>query len=197
MLHVGVESKPSEPSSHVSVRWWMFTELTVEIISFWTSESSCRTPSTYTVRVRAQSRPTLHDPWAVAHQASPSMAFSGPESWSRVPFPSPGDLPKVSRVPWIGRWILYPRAIREALKFTQRCVTVCVSVQLEEEKNEESWRHCVQCKGLTHHMHCEVVTVISLTCLSPPLVPFHVWVLSMLHIFSPGKSQVRSPAFWL
>ena len=32
-------------------------------------------------------------PWTVAHQAPLSMAFSSPEYWSRLPLPSPGDLP--------------------------------------------------------------------------------------------------------
>ena len=32
-------------------------------------------------------------PWAVAHQAPPSMEFSRQEYWSRLPFPSPGDIP--------------------------------------------------------------------------------------------------------
>ena len=32
-------------------------------------------------------------PWTVAHQASPSMGFSRQEYWSKLPFPSPGDLP--------------------------------------------------------------------------------------------------------
>ena len=41
----------------------------------------------------AQSCPTLCDPWTVAHQAPPSMGFSGQEYWSGLPFPSPGDLP--------------------------------------------------------------------------------------------------------
>ena len=40
-----------------------------------------------------QSCPTLCDPWAVAHQAPPSMGFSRQEYWSGLPFPSPGDLP--------------------------------------------------------------------------------------------------------
>ena len=31
--------------------------------------------------------------WTVAHQASPSMGFSGQEYWSGLLFPSPGDLP--------------------------------------------------------------------------------------------------------
>ena len=32
-------------------------------------------------------------PWTVAYQASPSIRFSRQEYWSRLPFPSPGDLP--------------------------------------------------------------------------------------------------------
>ena len=32
-------------------------------------------------------------PWIVACQAPLSMAFSGQEAWSELPFPTPGDLP--------------------------------------------------------------------------------------------------------
>ena len=32
-------------------------------------------------------------PWTIAHQAPPSMDLSRQEYWSRLPFPSPGDLP--------------------------------------------------------------------------------------------------------
>ena len=32
-------------------------------------------------------------PWTVAHQAPLSKGFSRQESWSGLPFPSPGDLP--------------------------------------------------------------------------------------------------------
>ena len=32
-------------------------------------------------------------PWTVAHQTPPSMGFSKQEYWSRLPFPSPEDLP--------------------------------------------------------------------------------------------------------
>ena len=32
-------------------------------------------------------------PWAVAHQAPLAMGFSNQKYWSRLPFPSPGDLP--------------------------------------------------------------------------------------------------------
>ena len=41
----------------------------------------------------AQSCPTLCNPWTVAHQAPPSMGFSGQEYWRGLPFLSPGDLP--------------------------------------------------------------------------------------------------------
>ena len=32
-------------------------------------------------------------PWTVTHQAPLSMGFSRQECWSRLPFPSPGDVP--------------------------------------------------------------------------------------------------------
>ena len=32
--------------------------------------------------------------WTVAHQAPLSMDFSRQECWSRLPFPTPGDLPE-------------------------------------------------------------------------------------------------------
>ena len=35
----------------------------------------------------------LATPWTVAHQAPLSKGFSRQESWSGLPFPSPGDLP--------------------------------------------------------------------------------------------------------
>ena len=35
----------------------------------------------------------LRAPWTVANQAPLSMGFSRQEYWSRLPFPSPGDLP--------------------------------------------------------------------------------------------------------
>ena len=49
-----------------------------------------------TVKVKlliAQSGPTLCDPWTVACQAPLSMEFSRQESWSGLPFSSPGYLP--------------------------------------------------------------------------------------------------------
>ena len=40
-----------------------------------------------------QSCLTLVTPWTVAHQAPLYIGFSRQEYWSRLPFPSPGDLP--------------------------------------------------------------------------------------------------------
>ena len=39
----------------------------------------------------ARSRPPLHDPWTVAHQAPLSVGFSRQACWSGLPFPAPGD----------------------------------------------------------------------------------------------------------
>ena len=45
-------------------------------------------------QVKSLSRVQLFVPlWTVAYQAPPSMGFSRQESWSGLPFPSPGDLP--------------------------------------------------------------------------------------------------------
>ena len=37
--------------------------------------------------------------WTVAHQVSLFMGFSRQQSWSRLPFPSPGDLPNTGIEP--------------------------------------------------------------------------------------------------
>ena len=37
--------------------------------------------------------------WTVAHQASLPMGFSRQEYWSRLPFPSPGDVPEPQMKP--------------------------------------------------------------------------------------------------
>ena len=44
-----------------------------------------------------KSCPTLAIPWTVARQASLSMGFSRQKYWSRLPFPTPGDLPNPDR----------------------------------------------------------------------------------------------------
>ena len=41
----------------------------------------------------------MDSPWTVARQAPLSMGFSRQEHWSRLPFPSPGDLPDPLIVP--------------------------------------------------------------------------------------------------
>ena len=38
-------------------------------------------------------------PWTVAYRAPPSMGFSRQEYWSRLPFPSPADLPDLETEP--------------------------------------------------------------------------------------------------
>ena len=46
------------------------------------------------VKVKSLSRVRLLvTPWTAAHQAPPSMGFSGQECWSGVPLPSPGTIP--------------------------------------------------------------------------------------------------------
>ena len=43
-------------------------------------------------RVKVEVLSDSASPWTVARQASLSMGFSRQEYWSRLPFPSPGDL---------------------------------------------------------------------------------------------------------
>ena len=51
------------------------------------------------VKVKSLSRVQLFaTPWTVAYQAPPSMGFSRQECWSGLPFPSLGDLPKLTNI---------------------------------------------------------------------------------------------------
>ena len=55
--------------------------------------------------------------WTAARQAPMSMEFSRQEHWSRLPFPTPGDLPDpgiIFCISCIGRQILYHCATWEA-----------------------------------------------------------------------------------
>ena len=54
----------------------------------------------YSVCVKSLSRVRLFAiPWTVAHQAPLPMEFSRQEYWSRLSFPSPGDLPNPGTEP--------------------------------------------------------------------------------------------------
>ena len=52
------------------------------------------------IEVKSLSRVRLFvTPWTVTYQAPWSMGFSRQEYWSRLPFPSPGDLPDLGIEP--------------------------------------------------------------------------------------------------
>ena len=57
-------------------------------------------------------------PWTVAHQVPLSVEFSRQEYWSRLPFPSPGDLPNSEVacpcISCIGRWVFNHWATMDA-----------------------------------------------------------------------------------
>ena len=61
-------------------------EQKLENLHFLTSETFC-------VGLFSKLCLTLATPWTVAHHAPISMGFSKQEYWSRLPFPSLGDLP--------------------------------------------------------------------------------------------------------
>ena len=67
--------------------------------------------------------------WTVAHQAPPSMGFSGQEYWSRLPLPSPGYLadPGIEpRSPALQADTLTSEPPGKV--FVSVCVSVCVCV---------------------------------------------------------------------
>ena len=62
----------------------------------WLSSTSKYLLKLYEVKWKCQSLscvPLFVTPWTIAHQALLSMELSRQEYWSRLPFPSPGDLP--------------------------------------------------------------------------------------------------------
>ena len=62
--------------------------ITLCFLSYWAKRHRMASP------VKLLSRVQLFAiPWTIAYQAPPSMEFSRQEYWSRLPFPSPGDLP--------------------------------------------------------------------------------------------------------
>ena len=70
--------------------WWPSTESTHRCVSFVSPD--CRKQTSQGLQthfeVKSLSRvQLLATPWAVAHQAPPSMEFSRQEYWSRLPFP--------------------------------------------------------------------------------------------------------------
>ena len=76
----------SQPRDRTHVSW--------VASGFFTTEPLGKPSGTLKVKVKSLSRVLLFvTPQTVAYQASPSMGFSRQESWSAVPFPSPGDLP--------------------------------------------------------------------------------------------------------
>ena len=64
-----------------------------------------------------KSCPALETPWSVVYQAPLSMGFSRQESWSGLPFPSPGDLSTQESNPGLlhCRQILYRPSYEESL----------------------------------------------------------------------------------
>ena len=71
----------------------------------------------------AQSCRLFVTPWTVAHQAPPSVEFSGQEYWSGLPFPSPGDLPDPGM--YIYLWVGHDLASRH-INTNHKCVVLMV-----------------------------------------------------------------------
>ena len=76
-------------SAQCYVAAWMEGEFGEECVCMCVCVCVCVCACTRTRSVMSDSA----TPWTVAHQAPLSMGFSSQEYWSRLPSPSPGDLP--------------------------------------------------------------------------------------------------------
>ena len=82
-----IDSSPPGSSVHGILQARTLEWVTISFSSAWK----------WKVKVKSLSRVRLlATPWTAAHQAPPSMGFSGQESWSGVPLPSPRRLLKIS-----------------------------------------------------------------------------------------------------
>ena len=92
------------------------------------------------------------EPMDCSRQASLSMGFSKQEYWSRLPFPTPGDLPKWRREPaslWLLDWqanslLLVPPGKNWSLRIVMLEKTFdspldCKEIQLVHPKGDQSW----------------------------------------------------------
>ena len=69
------------------------TNITYSSLSFYQNKNNM---NKWKLKMKSLSHVRLFaTPWTVAYQAPPSMGFSSQEYWSGLPFPSPGDLPKL------------------------------------------------------------------------------------------------------
>ena len=89
-----------------------------------------------------KSCPTLVTPWTVARQAPLFMGFSRQKYWSRLPFPSPGDLPNAGIEPQVscmaGRFFTN-WAIREALCNLMSYLKCILLSDISQYKGTTSW----------------------------------------------------------
>jgi len=73
----------------VSVR-----QIYLYLLQYWIQNTKRKKKERKEKKVKSLSHVQLFaTPWTVAYKAPPSMEFSRQEYWSRLLFPSPGDLP--------------------------------------------------------------------------------------------------------
>ena len=84
-------------------------------------------------------------PWAVAHQVPLSVGFSRQEYWSRLPFPSPGDLPNPGikptslSSPALAGWFFATNTNWEVSVFKSREFTVLMKCYKAFQGAEMTW----------------------------------------------------------
>ena len=94
---------------HMKEQWnillvsaWIRHTLSLPVLGYNSSDPlphSTRFPIMYMQACMLSSIWLFLTPWTIVCQAPPSMGFSRQQVWSRVPFPSPGDLPNLGIKP--------------------------------------------------------------------------------------------------
>ena len=94
------------------------------------------------VKVKSLSRVRLFvTPWTVAYQAPLSMVFSRQEYWSRLPFPSSGDLPNPG---------IKPRDQTQVSCIASRRFTVWATREVSPAQSNYKW----------HFLHWDLFSVL-------------------------------------
>ena len=88
-FHCTTESSPSASGDHFTFPRSSFSRACF----FISSQIYHILPNVHTCKLSFSRVWLFATPWTIAHQAPLSMGFSGPEYWSGLPCPPPGDLP--------------------------------------------------------------------------------------------------------
>ena len=121
-------------------------------------------------------------PWTVAHQASLSMEFSRQEYWSRVPFPSLGDLPDPGSEPVSPAWeadslpLSHLRSPLSSVATFIKCLN-------------QIWLTCCSCYTSTHCLTLHLYVMEMASFLKPhEQVSVNSRFLQLSHLYQPSQN---------